>query len=152
MSGYPEPFEWFVLNYNMNKKTIEPFNVLRNSEKIIKNLKKKSDNFGEFAKQLNSEMMYHFWSRAEYELLLRKTDQGLFLCPWVVSSSNDLVIPVPVDSDFDWYVFANQMFSKYISRDNYVKFDIYDQLKFRWNDFVHYCWTFHHKYERKREG
>ncbi len=61
---------WNVFYSNFNTGKIESHNVLRGREKFIKNLRSKSASKEEFSKQLRSEMMYHYWSRAEWEILL----------------------------------------------------------------------------------
>lgn len=61
---------WNVFYYNFNTDRIEPYNVLSNQEDFIKQMKAKSASKEELAKELRSEMMYRYWSKAEWEVLI----------------------------------------------------------------------------------
>lgn len=61
---------WNVFYSNFNSGKIESYNVLKGREKFIRNLRKKSSSKKDFAKELRSEMMYHYWGRAEWEILI----------------------------------------------------------------------------------
>ena len=62
--------EWFVLNYDFNKRRIEDFNIFRNSyfTKSVEELLKEYSSFEEFVIQLDRKLMYCFWSKREYEI------------------------------------------------------------------------------------
>lgn len=70
--------EWNVFRYNINKNTIETFNIFNHYRfykdlfKLKKRLKKESDL--DFIKEVKALLMYYFWCKSEYELLLS---------PWV---------------------------------------------------------------------
>lgn len=67
-----------VLNYSWNEHKVESYNVLThlNLEKVHKKiLKKEISNYTELKEYLKREFMYHFWCKAEYELLV-----GALLC------------------------------------------------------------------------
>lgn len=68
--------KWNVFYYNINKKKIEIFNIFEHGSFIsyVKKAIKESKNKDEFAKQLRSELMYYFWSKAEWEIVIS---------PWV---------------------------------------------------------------------
>lgn len=64
--------KWNVYIYNINQKKIEPFNIFdhwRFVEDVKKDIKKYK-NKDEFADKLKSELMYFFWSKAEYEIII----------------------------------------------------------------------------------
>lgn len=64
---------WNVFYHNYNTDKIEPFNIFRHGrfrEDVQKNLKIHTDK-DEFAKALKSDLQYYFWSKAEYELLIK---------------------------------------------------------------------------------
>ena len=50
-------------------------------------------------------------------------------------------VDVTDDNNFDWKIFAEQHIKKQIYK-NKAKIDVYDQLKFRWNDFITYVWEY----------
>lgn len=143
---------WFVMYHNCNADRIEKYDILKHEIDLIKKLKKKSQNKEEFAEKLLAEMMRAYWSKAEWELIIELDDTGrVWLSPWVGSRHpEDTRINITVDSDFDWVGFAEQRTRKYDNYENLVeKIDVFDQLEYRWEDFVNYCWYTRMKYERK---
>ena len=65
-----ENLEWYVLNYNWNKKKIENFNIFRSYRfsEGVKDLLKYYTTFDEFVEELEKELMYAFWAKREYEI------------------------------------------------------------------------------------
>lgn len=62
--------EWYVLNYNFNKKKVETFNIFR-SVRFTKGVQELLDNFitfDDFVEKLKNEVKYSFWSKREYEI------------------------------------------------------------------------------------
>lgn len=65
--------EWYVYYYDPNGRAIKAYNVLGNSriKAFIRELKKKyKDSKDDFAEKLQSELMYHYWSRSQWEIIL----------------------------------------------------------------------------------
>ena len=64
--------EWNVYKEDFNSKCIKIFNVfdhhnfIRDLQKIHKKYKKKDD----FCKELRKILLYYFWSKCEYEIIL----------------------------------------------------------------------------------
>lgn len=135
---------WNVLYYNFNSRKIETYNVLGGSYFIdeLKKMMKKHKDKNDFAEALKREMMYHFWSRCEWELIIEATeDNRIFLIPWVGCSEPEKVkIDVTDDINFDWRGFAELHIGKQIYNDK-AKIDVYDQIAYMWDDFVDYCWN-----------
>ena len=138
---------WIVMNYNCNANRIEEYDVLNYRADWMKNLKKTAKNKEEFSDLLEQEMMWQYWSRAEYELILSKYNHELWLKPWC-GCHNPEEVKIDVTNDNFWQEFAKQHHNW---MDNEAKIDIYDQLKFKWSEFVDYCWNTHLPYERKKE-
>lgn len=146
-----EPFEWWVYIDNFNSRQIEKYNVLKYMAEDIKKMKKKSVDKGAFAEQLKQRLMWQYWSRAEYELVIYVVDNRVYLKPWCGCSDDNLRrIDVTDDTILDWQEFAEYHIDKHIYKDA-AKIDIWDQIEFRWNEFVDYCWTYRHKYERVKK-
>ena len=65
---------WNVIRYNMNTKKIEPFNIFdhcnfrKDLEKLLNETNISKEGFEE---KLRKEVMYYFWAKAEYEVLIR---------------------------------------------------------------------------------
>ena len=65
--------EWKVFTFNFSTDELEIFNVFDHGsfmEDLNKNYKKNKNNFEAFAKQLDTDLHYYFWSKAEWELIL----------------------------------------------------------------------------------
>ena len=63
---------WYVYVEDHSQKTIVPVNLFEHgsfSEDVNKLLKRDID-FYDFSNQLNSTVMYYFWSRFEYEITI----------------------------------------------------------------------------------
>lgn len=141
--------KWEVKYHNFNRDEIETINILSHAEDTIKKLKKKSKSKEEFDELLNREISWRYWAKCEWEIIITKDADRIYLSPWVGSKSNP-TIDVTDDSSFDWKAFADLHISKQIYKDK-AKIDVYDQLKFRWSDFVDYCWNYHHKWWRYKK-
>lgn len=139
---------WKVKYFNCNAQCIEDYDIFKGHyyKDYVKKLKKKCSNLEEFSKALEREIMYHFWSRSEWELIIELDENNrIWLNPWVGCHEPEKVrIDVTDNSDFDWQGFINnhQLYN------NCKKFDVYDQLKYKWNEFITYLWTTRQKYER----
>lgn len=66
--------EWYVLNYNFNLKKIEPINIfnygnlLEEIKEIYKEYIERKEDIKFFENKINSQLLYYFWSRREYEI------------------------------------------------------------------------------------
>lgn len=64
--------KWNVFYHSFNKQEIITINIFdhwRFSEDVEKNLKKIKDK-DEFAEKLRRDLMYYFWSKSEYEIII----------------------------------------------------------------------------------
>ena len=143
---------WEVVYFDINDQIIQKYNVLKYMEDDIKKMKKKTSTKEEFAEKLRREFQYHFWSRAEWELIIETTnDNRVFLKPWVGCREPEKVrIDVTDDDTFDWRGFAEYHIDKQTYK-NSAKIDIYDQLTYgdEFEKLFDYCWYTRLKYERK---
>ena len=139
---------WRVLNFNFNANRIEDYDVLAHKIEWIKKTKKKCKTKAEFAELLDREMMWQYWSKAEYELVLEKFNKELWLKPWCGSRDVNAA-KVDVSNDSFWQEFSKSTHCRWW--DDFAKLDIYDQLRFKWEEFVDYCWFTRLPYERKRK-
>ena len=63
--------EWYVLNYDWNKKEVYNYNIFMNAKfnrGITEILASNPDDFNEFVEKLDRELKYCFWSKREYEI------------------------------------------------------------------------------------
>ena len=64
--------EWNVFYHDVNAQEIRTFNIFDHynfNKDVQRNLKQLS-NKAEFKKTLKSDLMYYFWSKAEYEIVI----------------------------------------------------------------------------------
>jgi hypothetical protein len=146
-----KPLSWKVKNYLCNSNKIWDYDVLEYREEQIKKLKKKWTTKEEFAEAMRSEMMWMYWCRAEYEVIVEIDEDKIWLKPWVGCADPESVkIDVTDDNSFDWRRFAEF----HIERQRYkseAKIDIYDQLQWKWDEFINYVWNYRHKYQRTKK-
>lgn len=138
---------WNVVYHDVNADQIKYYDILKYRQDFIKKLKKKCATKEEFAEQMRREMMWAFWSKAEWELIIEIDENNrVWLSPWVGSYKNERV-DVTDREDFDWRGFASEHIGKQIYK-NSAKVDVFDQLQYRWGELIDYCWHNRMKYER----
>lgn len=146
-----KPMTWLVKNFDCNAQKIKDYDVLKCKEDEIKKLKKKCTTKEEFAEFLRKEMLYTYWLRAEYELVIEIDENNhIWLNPWCgCYKPEEVRIDVTDDTSYDWQGFASEHIGKQIYK-NKAKIDVWDQIFYRWNSFIDYCWNYHHKWQRKK--
>lgn len=149
MAEFPK---FFVKEFDCNKQIISDWNILRYREDDIKKLKKKCATRAEFSEELRKEFMWRFWSKAEHELIISRTEDGrILLTPWCGCRDKEgATIDVTDDySQLDWGAFADHHINKQIFKTE-AKIDVYDQIMFgdRFEKLVDALWTTRFKYER----
>ena len=140
---------WKVKNYCYNSSTIWDCDILKYREAQIKKLKKQCSTKEEFADAIRREMMWQYWSRCEYELIIEiDEDNRIWIGPWIGSCHPEEVkIDVTDDTDFDWRGFAEKHISSQIYK-NKAKIDVWNQIEYRFDEFIDYLWYTRLKYER----
>ena len=93
--------KWNVYYYNINLKKMKVFNIFEHygfREDII-NATKQYDNKEEFLKYLKSSLMYYFWWKAEFEILLS---------PWLSSVDDDECLKIDIYDQVvnNWHIFS----------------------------------------------
>ncbi len=143
-----EMLSWKVKVFDCNAQRIKDYDIFKGYYKdFVKKLKKKCANKEEFSEAMDREMMHMFWSRCEWELIIELDEDDLiWLIPWVGCKEPEKTsIEVGADNTFDWLGFLKTV---NLNGDNRAKIDVYDQLKYHWDDFITYLWTTRQKYER----
>lgn len=137
-------FEWNVFYYDINRNKITTYNIFRHGRfnKYIEKAFKTSKTKEEFAKILKRELMYYFWSKAEWELVIKlDEDNHIFLIPWCgCRNPEEVKIDVTNDTSFDWSGFAKKNIERQIYK-NEAKIDVYDQIEYVWDNFLEYVWN-----------
>ena len=134
--------EWNVFRHDVNKKEIVTFNIFNHwkfSEDVQKSLKKFKDK-DEFAKQLRRDLMYYFWSKYEYEVVVTTFP------PYITMDELDNLNKEREEHREKYgrdYVLID------VNPDTGVKIDIYNQVMNNWDIFLDYVWN--SKQRRKKK-
>lgn len=67
-----ENLKWYVLRKDFNTDKIEQFNIFDHWKftEAIEEALKKYENFDTFKENVKKELMYYFWCKSEYEILI----------------------------------------------------------------------------------
>ena len=131
--------EWFVYVHGLNCNGFRKENVFNNikfEEYTIKHLKECSTK-EEFAERISRELFYYFGSKCEYELIITRKDSKITLSPWMGNKED--ILDVTDDVDFNWNGFYEKMEQRYRKFEDSMKFDVNDQIKFRFEKSIDYC-------------
>ena len=138
---------WKVKVFDCNAQRIKDYDIFKGHYKdFVKKLKKKCVTKEEFSEAMDREMMWMFWGRCEWELIIELDENNhIWLNPWVGCREPENVrINVTNNTDFDWQGFINTCHL----HNNCEKIDVYSQLRYCWDAFITYLWTTRQKYER----
>ena len=138
--------KWTVKHYDYNIPAITDYDLFPYFEEFLLKLKKQKLTREEFAKEIKSELMYHYWSKCEYEIFIEKENDGrIYLLPHCGGREKDVAfLDVTDDTSFDWKGFAEMHIKKQIYG-NKAKIDIWNQIEYRFDEFIEYCWDGIHK-------
>ena len=102
--NHENEISWNVFYHNCNSRSIETFNVFEHGSfrEYVKKAAKKYQNKEDFAKQLRSEVMYYFWSKCEWEVLVtpwispRESEKKKIDVCWQIMNNWDVFV------DYTW--------------------------------------------------
>ena len=136
--------EWNVFYYDINRNKITTYNIFNHCgfNKYVEKALETSKTKEEFAETLRRELMYYFWSKAEWELVIElDEDNHIFLIPWCgCRNPEEIKIDVTNDTRFDWNGFAKKHIKRQIYK-NEAKVDVYNQIEYVWDNFLEYVWS-----------
>lgn len=102
--------EWNVYYHSINSNEIKTFNIFNHgdfNQDVEKYLKKYKDK-EEFADKLKSSLMYYFWSKAEWEVIIS---------PWCGGrNTKDIKIDVYDQVMNNWDIFVDYVWKSKIHR------------------------------------
>ena len=143
-----QPFSWKTYLFDCNSQKLEAYDVLKYREKFVKDLKKKCTDKAEFTDKLFSDFGWQYWSRCEYEMILYIKNDRVFVQPWAGIRDPELhKVDITDYQGFDWLSFAKHVITEKGWRDGTVKIDVFDQLEFKKQEIVDFCWNYKHKYQ-----
>ena len=126
--------KWIVYYHNVNRDKITTFNIFDHwkfNEDTQKNLKK-IKNKDEFAERLKRDLMYYFWSKYEYEV--------------IVTSFPAYITTNELDRLNHEIVLRKEQTNGCVARldanlETEIKIDIYTQVMNNWDVFLDYVWN-----------
>lgn len=125
--------QWNVLYHNVNTHNIDEYNIFKHGgfNTDVEKLLKKDLSKDEFALQLKRSLMYYFWSKAEWEV--------------VITSLTPDITPDELDRLNREYEEYNKKWEHYplvvdVNLSIAKKVDVYQQVMLNWQVFVDYVW------------
>lgn len=92
---------WNVYRHNITTKKIVQFNIFSHSrfERNVLQLLKDFDDKEEFAKELRNELLYTYWCKSEYEVIIS---------PWSIHQNEcDIKVDIYSQVMLNWEIFVN---------------------------------------------
>lgn len=137
--------KWNVYYHAFNDKEIKTFNIFNHGrfrEDVEKHLKKYKDK-DEFAEKLKSSLMYYFWSKAEWEVVITS---------WVPHITMSELDRLNAEREKNIKEYNREPYSLYVNPDVGEKIDVYEQVMNNWNVFLDYVWNSKiHRPRKKKE-
>lgn len=126
--------KWMVYRYNINRKSIEQFNIFnhcRFAEDVERDLKKCKTK-EEFSEKLKSRLLYYFWCKAEYEVVVTSFP------PRIKKDELDRL-----NSDYKEHTekYGHAPCCLYTNSEVGEKVDIYSQVMMNFEHFINYVWS-----------
>ena len=121
---------WNVYRNNFNTKKIEVFNIFDHISFLesIKKILKQTQNKKEFSENMRKELLYYFWSKYEYEVII--TSFPVYINQKELNKINS-------DNNSN----SNNKTKINIEPDVGIKVDIYSQVMNNFDIFVDYIWN-----------
>ena len=118
--------EWNVYRYNINRNTIDVFNVFTHWSfaKDVDDIMNRNLSYDEFSKELNSVAMYYFWCKFEHEIVVTSFP------PYINKKEISRIA-----NECDMHPYRTN-----VNLDNGMKVDVYEQLKLNWDRFASYIY------------
>lgn len=135
--------KWYVYRENANTKRIEIYNIFDHAsfKADVQEAYATSKTKDEFVERLKRSLMYYFWSKCEYEVVI--TDWPTHVSVEEVERMSAEIVKYETD-------YGHKPYSTGVNLKVAEKIDIYDQVRLNWLSFVNYVWfELEGKVERK---
>jgi hypothetical protein len=126
--------KWNVYCGDVNGNKIKTYNIFKHggfSADVEKYLKKYKDK-EEFAEKLKRSLMYYFWSKSEWEVVITE---------WVPHVTMEELDRLNTEREKTLKEYNREPHSLYVNPDVAEKIDVYDQVMNNWDIFLDYCWN-----------
>ena len=121
--------EWNVLREDWNDRSIYVFNIFDNytfRTGVMEASRKHFLNFKKFSKEVRSSIMYAFWSKSEYEVVVTSWP------PYIDREEHERILKEFTENKKQIRCDANLCVAE--------KIDIADQIFLNWDKFIRYLW------------
>lgn len=124
---------WNVLREDFNKGTIEYYDIFKEGhwQETIESLMRSCNSKEEFAVELRKKLMYQYWSRSEYEIVVTSWP------PYIkVENIDEMKSEIERhNSEYNW---EQVRISPTLTVAK--KIDVFEQLNMNWEQFINYVW------------
>lgn len=131
---------WIVFIEDINTRKIEHYNVfdhgrfMKDLVDIKKRIGKDEGFFPQFAAEVKSSLMYYFWSKCEWEVVITSWP------PYVNGKEIDRLADEKTNCLIDYGRFVRT----YVNLEAAEKIDVFDQVMMNWDQFIDYLWRNRH--------
>ena len=125
--------EYYVYYYNFNSHSIKKFNIF-NHGRFLEDVKKdlrECETKKEFAEELHKDLIYYFWSKAEWEVVIT---------PWTPHITISELNRLNEEREKTLKKYNREPHSLCVNPDVGEKIDVYEQVMLNWDLFVDYVW------------
>ena len=126
--------KWNVFYHDINREKITTLNIFNHwkfAEDVQKSLKKFKDK-DEFAEQLRRDLMYYFWSKCEYEVIITSFPAHITM---------DELDRLSEERASCKEKYGREPVRLSVCPDTGDKIDIYTQVMNNWDIFLDYVWN-----------
>lgn len=123
-----------VYRHDINKRKIVEFNIFDHwrFQEIVKKDLKKYKTREEFAEKLKGHLMYYFWSKYEYEVVISS---------FPVHIKKEELNRINDEFKADTEKHGHEPYGMWVCPDVGSKIDIYNQVMLNFEVFVDYVWS-----------
>lgn len=127
--------QWNVFYHNFNSKKIETYNIFKhfNFRKDVEEHLKKCKTKEEFAEEMKISLMYYFWAKAEWEVVMTS---------WVPHIDMKELDRLNSEREKEIEKYNKEPYMLEVRPDVYEKIDVYQQVMNNFDIFVDYVWGF----------
>lgn len=126
--------EWNVYKEDWNNNKIDVFNIFNHSRfyEDVKKALNKFDNKEEFAEEIKKSLMWCYWCKSEYEIVITT---------WVPHITMLELDRLNAEREKTLKEYKREPYRLYVDPEVGEKIDIYSQIMLNWNIFVDYVWS-----------
>lgn len=133
---------WNVVIDDFNTREIKKHNVFDHGglmKDLIDIYNKYYDDFDKFSEQVRHSLMYYYWSKSEWEVIITSWP------PYVNGNEIDRLTDEKLKRIAKYGNFVRES----VNLDVEQKTDVYDQVVMNWDHFINYLWNNRHLIKKR---